>query len=173
MTALPHLEGRVLELGFGPGHLQLALHEKGARAFGLDESPQMLRQASLRLHSQGMPVRLSRGYAQHLPFPAGTFDRVAATFPAEYIFDPRTLAEVYRVLAPGGSLVLVPMAWITGGKFIERAAAWLFRITGQTGAARTLQPIVEARFIDAGFEAKSEIVETPGSQVMVVVAEKK
>jgi ubiquinone/menaquinone biosynthesis C-methylase UbiE len=173
MTVLPHLDGRVLELGFGPGHLQAALHEKGIRAFGLDESRQMLRLAGRRLGSRGIPVRLSRGHAQRLPFPAEAFDRVAATFPSEYIFESQTLEEVYRVLVPGGRLVLAPTAWIRGNKSVERFAAWLLRLSGQTGAARALQPMVAIRFARAGLEARSQIAEAPGGQVLVVIAEKK
>ena len=45
-SALPYLSGRVLEIGFGPGYLQLSLFELGIPAFGLDESRQMARQVS-------------------------------------------------------------------------------------------------------------------------------
>lgn len=173
LTALPHLEGRVLELGFGPGHLQIALHQKGVQVFGLDESRQMVRQATGRLKKAGVPLRLSRGYAQSLPFPATAFDRVVATFPSEYIFDPRTLSEVWRVLAPGGRLVLVSVAWITGNKVLERLVTWLLNVTGQNLAARSARPLIEARFVAAGFEVQSEIVEIPGSRVMVILAHKK
>lgn len=47
---LPFLEGpNILELGPGPGHLQLALARRGLISFGLDASPQMTRMAALRL----------------------------------------------------------------------------------------------------------------------------
>lgn len=173
LTALPHLEGRVLELGFGPGHLQMALHQKGAQAFGLDESRQMVRQAANRLTKAGCPQRLCRGQAQSLPFAAQAFDCVAATFPSEYIFDPLTLAEIWRVLAPGGRLVLVPVAWIAGSKRLERLATWLLTVTGQNLAARSWRPLIEARFVAAGFEVQSEIAEIPGSRVLLVLARKK
>ncbi len=172
MTVLPHLDGRVLELGFGPGHLQVALHEKGVQAFGLDESRQMARQAAGRLARAGFSARLARGCAQALPFPAEFFDHVAATFPSEYIFDPRTLAEIHRVLKPGGSLVIAPVAWITGGRLLERMAAWLLRLAGLDLAARSWRPVIEARFIAAGFEVRSEIVKAPGGQVMLILARK-
>src|SRR5450830_1634642 len=90
-SALPYLNGRVLEIGFGPGHLQFSLNEKDLPSFGLDESRQMARQASRRLRKQGVTSHLSRGYAQYIPFASGVFDSVVATFPAEYIFDSRTL----------------------------------------------------------------------------------
>lgn len=173
MTTLPHLEGRVLEVGFGPGHLQVALHKKGLRAFGLDESRQMLRQAANRLREGGFPVRLGRGQAQYLPFPAHSFDRVVATFPSEYIFDPHTLDEIWRVLVPGGRLVVVPIAWVTGGRLLERAAAWLLRLTNRDLAGRSWRPLIEARFVAAGFEVSSEIVEQPYSRVVLILAHKR
>jgi len=58
---------------------------------------------------------------------------VAATFPSEYIFEPQTLAEIRRVLRPGGKLVIIPSAWITGQGWLEQLAAELFRVTGQAG----------------------------------------
>ena len=114
LQARPFLRGRVLELGFGPGHLQEALEQAGLEAFGLDESRPMARQARRRLRRQKYPVRLANGYAQGLPFQGNSFDCVAATFPSEYIFEAQTLAEIRRVLRPHGRLVIVPSAWITG-----------------------------------------------------------
>ncbi len=91
--ALPLLAGpRVLELGFGPGHMQGLLLSAGLSPFGLDESRQMARQAQKRLLRQRQNPRLARGLAQHLPFASGTFNSVVATFPTLYIVDPQTLA---------------------------------------------------------------------------------
>jgi ubiquinone/menaquinone biosynthesis C-methylase UbiE len=169
-AALPHLEGRVLELGFGPGHLQAALAGGGLVSFGLDESRQMTRQAARRLRRRGRPARLARGRAQTLPYAAGTFDTVVATFPSEYIFDARTLLEAGRVLVPGGKLVVLPAAWPTGKRLPEKLAAWLFRVTGQGEAYERLQPGIEARFRDAGFEVRSDIQAVHGGNVLVIVA---
>ena len=48
--ALPYLTGpKVLELGFGPGYLQVKLAEEGFEPFGIDESPQMARHASNKI----------------------------------------------------------------------------------------------------------------------------
>ncbi|MBE3120212.1 MAG: methyltransferase domain-containing protein [Candidatus Atribacteria bacterium] len=173
-TALPYLNGRVLEIGFGPGHLQLSLNEIKLPAFGLDESRQMARQASRRLRKQGAIFRLSRGYAQHLPFADGGFDSVCATFPAEYIFDPQALKEIRRVLVPAGRLIILPMAWITGTRLLERLMAWLFRVSGEApGKPGPVSAAIKDRFAHAGFEVRSEIVKRKGSQVLVIVAEKR
>jgi ubiquinone/menaquinone biosynthesis C-methylase UbiE len=172
-TALPYLSGRVLEIGFGPGHLQVSLIEKNISTFGLDESPQMVRQATKRLRNKGVSYHLIRGYAQNLPFPGETFNNVVATFPAEYIFDPQTLNEIRRVLLTGGQLVIIPTAWITGAGSLERLAAWVFRVSGEApGYPKLMAANVKARFVNAGFVATSELVEKRGSQVLVIVAKK-
>ncbi len=171
---LPYVEGpRVLELGHGPGHLQIALTGKGFQAYGLDESRFMSRQAARRLDRHSLPLRLTRGLAQGLPFPGGTFATVVSTFPSEYIFDEKTLTEIHRVLRPGGSLVILPLAWITGGRPLEKLAAWLFRVTGQApGQTGRLQPAVQDRLNRAGFGGRSETVKQKGSLLLVVLAKK-
>ncbi len=92
----------VLELGVGPGHLQVYLAEQGFTPYGIDFSQAMLRRARRCLKRRGYASRLARAKAQALPFLTDTFSRVVATFPSDYIFDPQTQKEVWRVLAPGG-----------------------------------------------------------------------
>jgi ubiquinone/menaquinone biosynthesis C-methylase UbiE len=123
--------GRLLELGHGPGHLLLNLARRGQEAIGVDVSPQMGRLAARRLRRSGMPPNVIRAKAQALPLPYAHFDGVLSTFPSEYVFDPDTLAEVQRVLRPGGSFIVIPMAEITGTSLPDRFAAWLYRVTGQ------------------------------------------
>lgn len=169
-TVLPYLEARrTLELGHGPGHLQAELLQKGYPVTGLDLSPQMSRQAARRLRKKGFQPRLVRGRAQALPFPEATFQRVLATFPSEYIIDPHTLTEIARVLAPGGQAVILAFAWITGNKVIEKAAAWLFRITGEA-------PEWEDRFLEpvrkAGFQVHIDWIELKSSRLVIILAAK-
>jgi ubiquinone/menaquinone biosynthesis C-methylase UbiE len=173
-TALAYLDGpRVLEIGHGPGHLQVAMRQKGYVVFGLDESRQMGQLAASRLTNSRLPVALSRAYTQYIPFREDCFDNVTATFPTEYIFDPRTLAEVQRVLRPGGKLIVVPMAWIGGKNVSDRAAAWLFRITHQGGdLTEATQERIKVPFIEAGFEVQVEMLEKRSSTVLVIVAKK-
>ena len=173
-SALPYLDGRVLEIGFGPGHLQKALISKRFSSFGLDESPHMARQTSRRLRKQGADSCLSIGYAQHTPFPTETFDSVVATFPSEYIFDPQTLREIWRVLTTTGRLIILPVAWITGARPMERLAAWLFRISGVApGRPGAISTVISDQFSQLGFKVRSEIVELISSQVLVILAEKR
>lgn len=171
-AALPFARGgRVLELGFGPGHLQVEMARAGWQTFGLDESPQMIAQARRNLRQQGAPVRLTRGYTQALPFAAASFDSVISTFSSEYITDARTLAEARRVLKPGGRLVIVPVAWMGGQSLPERFMQWLFRVTGQGGEG--LEERIVFFLAQHGFEAVCVRVPVQNSTVLVVSAEQR
>ena len=172
MQARPFMSGRVLEIGFGPGHLQIALNADGLAVFGLDESRQMSRQATRRLRKVKYPRRIIQGYAQKLPFPHGDFDRVVATFPSEFIFEEPTLREIHRVLRPAGELGIVPSAWITGKGLLERLAAGLFLVTGQAGILEQILPGMKRRISDSGFLVRHELLELEKSRVMVIIATK-
>lgn len=175
-TTLTYVQGNhVLELGHGPGHLQAKLLDQGLWAAGVDESSQMGRLAMRNLRSR-LPSymhhgctspRLIRALSQRLPFPNHSFDTIIATFPTRFIFDPRTLEETYRLLVPDGRLVIALSAWITGPSLLERAAQWLFTITGQAGDAsiHLLTPLIQA-----GFEPRVETAELSGSRVQIILA---
>jgi ubiquinone/menaquinone biosynthesis C-methylase UbiE len=176
----------VLEIGHGPGHLQIDLTKTGERVYGLDASWQMSRQAHQRLVHAGLPARLVNGKSQDLPFSEGTFASVVATFPTEYIMDPNTLKEIRRIMKPGGELIVVPLAWITGNSLSERWAAWLFQLTNQSPRKpriksdasetnyfldRSGESLVK-RYQKAGFVAHVQIIDLISSELMLILAEK-
>jgi ubiquinone/menaquinone biosynthesis C-methylase UbiE len=164
---LPLIEGmRVLELGHGPGHLQLALRQRGFDSFGLDKSPQMGRISARRL---GPAQQLTRGLAQQLPFANHSFDTVVSTFPTEYIFDPRTLAAIKRVLREHGKLIVLPSAF-PDGKFLK----WLYRATGQNSAevGEIFQSRIQQPFINAGFAVDVKLMKTKNSTLVIILAAK-
>lgn len=173
-TVLPHLRGiRVLELGFGPGHLQSALTAAGFQAIGLDESRQMCRQAFRNIRQNGFNPALFRGYAQYLPFASESFDSLTATFPSEYIVEAETLAEAGRVLKPGGRLVIALSALPGQASLADRAASWLFEVTGQGGMVTdNLEERVKAYFETGQFKVSLIREQVRQSTVILVVAEK-
>ena len=173
-VALPYVAGSVLELGHGPGHLQVALHSAHVDLVaGLDESHQMGHLAAARLKREGFSRILTRGLAQSLPFANASFDIVVSTFPTEYIFEPHTLREIRRVLRTPGRLVVLPAAWIVGHQVLDRSAAWLFRATEQAPRvpAAILGERLRSGLESAGFRPKFETIAVRSSEVLVVVAD--
>jgi len=170
-TALPHLVGeRVLELGHGPGRLLVELTKQGFRPVGLDLSPQMGRLARRRLRRNGQAAPLVRAPAQRLPFSDGAFDSLVATFPTAYIVDPATLTEAARVLRPGGRLIIVLGARLSGRDVLSRGIEALYRITGQREVVdeNEWQPLFGA----AGLSVRAVDVRLPHSQVSLWVVER-
>lgn len=187
-TALAYLpaEGRVLEVGFGPGHLLLDLAQgdgaPGAgrrQVFGLDLSPAMLRLARRRLASDGLGVSLVRGRAQELPFAAGTFDAVVLTFPTPFVYDRSWIEGLARLLRARGTaqegagrtgrLVVVEEARFGQRGVLSRFLEWLYGATGQRGPA----PDLPARLEEAGFAAWRERVPVESTTVGLILAEKR
>jgi Methylase involved in ubiquinone/menaquinone biosynthesis len=98
--------GEVLEVAIGTG-LNLPHYPARLRLTGVEWSPAMLDIARDWARELGRDVELLEGDAQALPFPDASFDTVVCTFSLCAIPDDRrALAEMTRVLRPGGLLLL-------------------------------------------------------------------
>jgi len=142
---------------------------------GLDESMQMIHRAKKRLKREGHKENnLTRGLAQMPPFPNEKFDSVISTFPSEYVFDPNTLIGIHRILKENGRFIVLPAAWIGGKKFLDKCAAWLFHVTGETPTEGI--EVASARFIHplmtTGFQVEVHQREIRSSNVVILVARK-
>jgi ubiquinone/menaquinone biosynthesis C-methylase UbiE len=170
----PFLSGQhILELGHGPGHLQAYFAEDHRVIFGIDRSRQMGQIAYRRLSRLKAVSRLTRANADALPFSSGYFDTIVATFPTEYISNPATMLEIYRLLSPGGKLVVLLSAWITGGSLLDRALARLFQITGQTRPTISKGGGSLQQLKEIGFDANISWIELPTSRLLMLIAEKR
>jgi ubiquinone/menaquinone biosynthesis C-methylase UbiE len=99
--------GEALEVAIGTG-LNLALYPDDVRLTGIEWSPAMLDVARRRADQLGRAVDLREGDAQALPFPDASFDSVVCTLSLCAIPDERrAIAEMTRVLRPGGRLLLL------------------------------------------------------------------
>lgn len=95
---------KVLDAGCGPGFISRVLLEMGAEVYSLDFSPNAIRKAKENHHDK---LTLIRGDVSNLPFRENMFDVVYATDLIEHLYDGGIfLEETYRVLKPGGRLVL-------------------------------------------------------------------
>lgn len=107
---------RVLDVGCGPGFYVAELLDRvgpeGA-VVGVDASAQMLGLAALRCEGPGN-VAFHEGAATSLPVDDGAFDAALSVQVLEYVGDVDTaLAEIHRVLRPGGRVVLWDVDWST------------------------------------------------------------
>jgi ubiquinone/menaquinone biosynthesis C-methylase UbiE len=101
-------EGRVLEVGIGSG-LNLPLYGPAVRTvIGLDPSEELLRMARERAAAAPVPVELLEASAEAVPLDAASIDTVVSTWTLCTIpVANRALAELRRVLKPGGALLFV------------------------------------------------------------------
>ena len=126
--------GTVLDLGCGTGQLLRRMSDElpARRLVGLDFSVGMLARAAERLRAH--PAALVRGDALRLPFPAAAFDAVVSTEAFHWFPDhDAALAELGRVLVPGGTLLLAfvnpPLALVEnlvalGSRLFGEPAHW-------------------------------------------------
>lgn len=103
---------RVLDIGCGTGTFAVALKRwlPNADIVGLDPDPKALARSHRKADRAGVSIRFDQGFANALPYPDASFDRVFSSLMFHHLpHDAKlpTLHEVRRVLKPGGSLHLL------------------------------------------------------------------
>jgi ubiquinone/menaquinone biosynthesis C-methylase UbiE len=108
---------RVLDLGCGLGDDTFQIAERvgpGGRVTGVDVSTSMIDEARRRAEERGLPVDFEVGDSQALRFDTGAFDGVRAERMLMHVPDAeRAIAEMARVLAPGGRISVFDFDWET------------------------------------------------------------
>jgi len=129
---------RVLEVGFGPGvgiRMAAALARRG-RVAGVDPSSTMVKRARWRNRKEvrARRVDLRRGDVLALPWPAGAFTHAFSVNTFHEWDDPaHALAELRRVLAPGGRVALTAQS--RGARDLDEARVIAARSLALLGAA--------------------------------------
>jgi len=162
--AISFLTGeRLLEIAHGSGHLFCALRAAGQHVIAIDRSWPMAQQLRRRALRHGYRPAHAQADARHLPFPSAMFDSVVTTFPAPFVFETRTLAEVHRVLRVGGRWVIVPAVVWQGSAPMDRLLRVAHRISGRTSDNTTAM----RRFTAAGFSCQTHI--QPAGRAAVII----
>jgi 2-polyprenyl-3-methyl-5-hydroxy-6-metoxy-1,4-benzoquinol methylase len=143
--------GRLLEVGYGSGIFMPTLARHATELHGIDvhEKPAEVERV---LADHGVTARLRTGSVTDLPYEDGAFDTVVAISVLEFVDDlDRACAELRRVLAPGGRLVVVT----PGHSFVLDAG--LRVLTGEQaedtfdGRRERIRPTLARAFrVDAG-----------------------
>ena len=125
--------GKLLEIGSGPGRLavRLAREAPGMTLTGVDISDAMVERAARRAAGAGLSerVRFKVGDVAAMPLPDGEFDGVVSTLSLHHWPEPtHGLAEIHRVLKPGGEARIYDLAhwlWLPaqGGNRLAQLAA--------------------------------------------------
>ncbi|WGS50779.1 class I SAM-dependent methyltransferase [Paraburkholderia sp. D15] len=102
----------VLDMGCGAGHASFAVAPHAHEVVAYDIAPQMLTTVEGAARERGLAnIRTQQGAAEKLPFAGHTFDWVISRMSAHHWHDvPLALAEVRRVLKPGGRVLFIDIA---------------------------------------------------------------
>lgn len=156
--ALPHIEGpRVLEVSPGTGWL-LTRYAGSFDVSAVDLSPEMVEISRRNVRRAGLTADIRVGDVEALPFPDAGFDTVLSTMAfSGYPDGHRALAEMTRVLRPGGRLVIVDVNYPSDGNRLGTA------LVGLWGRSGDLIRDMPALFDQQGVEASDREVGGFGS----------
>ena len=166
---------RVLDLCTGTAGVAIQIAKTyNAQVIGVDLSEDMLKKGHLNVERQGVGnlVTLHQGRAEQLNFPDGYFDAVVFTYLLRYVDDPaETLAEVARVLKPGGCLAslefAVPKRTVVRGLWVLYTRAVLPLVTraispGWAEVGSFLGPSISRFYADISTEQLGQIWRNAG-----------
>jgi ubiquinone/menaquinone biosynthesis C-methylase UbiE len=145
---------RILDVGCATGRLLERLARAGAlQLFGTDLAPRILDVAAEKLSKTGIQVDLRAADAEdRLPWEGDFFDVVTLTGVLHHFFRPKdALAEIRRVLRPGGRLLIIDPSFFTPVRQILNAALQVAPHDGDYRFYSATRAVV--LLADAGFEA--------------------
>lgn len=141
----------VLDIGCGTGTLAIMIREAypEVAVTAMDPDPRALARAERKAARARVSLRFDRGFADAMEYADGTFDRVFSSMMFHHLpkdDKPRSLAEVRRVLKPGGRLEFLDFA---GGTHNMLAHVLHGRQASASASDRLLQRMRDAGFAEA------------------------
>ncbi len=122
---------RLLDLGCGTGTLTISIagSHPDAKVVGLDGDADVLSIAKQKAAGAGVEIRFDVGLSYDLPYPDASFDRVVSSLLFHHLTRSdkrRTIAEIHRVLKPGGQLHVAD--WGRPGSFLMKMLFYSVRL---------------------------------------------
>lgn len=161
---LPFISGpRVLEVSFGTGYL-LSRYAGDCQTYGVDLNARLAGIARHNLARSGLSSWLQVADVAALPYAAESFDSVVNTMAfTGYPDGAGALAEMHRVLKPGGRLILVDVNYPLDGNWLGMQATRLWIATGDL--VRDMGQLFETR----GFDYEDRVIGGWGSVHLYLV----
>ena len=154
---------RVLDIGCGTGSMAILIQRMrpGAEVVGIDPDPAAISIAARKAKRAGLAIKFDRGFADHMPYPDASFDRVFSSFMFHHLAaneKSATLGEIRRVLKAGGSLHLLDFTRAHGtssqnaahGPLVHRRGSMAERIEGRMTALMNEAGLVDATEVKRG-----------------------
>jgi ubiquinone/menaquinone biosynthesis C-methylase UbiE len=172
------LRGRVIEIGCGEGRAFELYPARVESVLAVEPDPTARAAAAERAGSAPVPVQVVDGVADRLPAADGSFDAAVLVWVLCSVPDPaRALAEVARVLAPGGELRVYEHVRATNPalRLVQRAfdAAYWTRALGGCRTTRDTEAAIRAAgfefaALDRGFHSSSLLTITAAPHIVGV-----
>jgi ubiquinone/menaquinone biosynthesis C-methylase UbiE len=144
----------VLDVGCGTGEVTIQDKIRAGQeghAYGIDPAPEMIALARSKAERKGMEIDFRVGVIESLPFPDASVDVVTSSLMMHHLPDDlkvRGLAEIYRVLKPGGRVLIFD--FVRPGSFIDHLLFVLTMHHRRALAAEELPKLLQdARFSEA------------------------
>ncbi|HLO13618.1 MAG TPA: methyltransferase domain-containing protein [Anaerolineales bacterium] len=121
--ALLRVGDTVLDVGCGTGAVTIPAKKKVGNngvVIGIDPDPAMIGIARQKAHRENVEIDFRVGVIESLSFPDATFDAVTSSLMVHHLpghLRSKGLAEIFRVLKPGGRLLIAEMRRPTGSAF--------------------------------------------------------
>ena len=141
----------VLDVGCGTGEVTLLAktRAKAGSVYGIDPAPEMIAVARRKAARKRLDIDFRVGVIESLPFPDSSIDVVTSSLMMHHLPEDlkvRGLAEIYRVLKPGGRLLVADFMRPTGS-FLNHLFIAFTRHQGLKSGIEDMQKLLK----DAGF----------------------
>ena len=153
-SVLADARGRLLILGLGPGHDLAHLPTTVTSVVAVEPDPSMRAVARGRVTACPVPVMLLSADAHDLPLADGSVDAVlCACVLCSVAQPPKVLAELRRVLVPGGQLLLLEHVAALPGHWVGYVQRLLEPVWGRAAGGCSIRRDTRGAIAAAGFDA--------------------